>query len=78
MTQHQICPARSLHVSKNSKNKLPLHLCNTRDEPAAVSECLKIVKKIIFAFTQHQICGGKLNVALANVFTKWKITELLF
>jgi hypothetical protein len=41
MTQHQICPARSLHVSKNSKNKLPLHLCNTRDETAEGREISK-------------------------------------
>jgi hypothetical protein len=29
MTQHQICPARSLDVSKNSKNKLPLYLAKS-------------------------------------------------
>ena len=45
MTQHQICPARSLHVSKNSKNKLPLHASNTRDELAAVSVYSQGVKQ---------------------------------
>ena len=45
MTQHQICPARSLNVSKNSKNKLLLHLCNTRDELVAVSGYSKGIKQ---------------------------------
>jgi hypothetical protein len=44
MTQHQICPARSLNVSKNSKNKLPLHASYTRDELAAVSKYSQDVK----------------------------------